>query len=89
VWTARASRRAPTSCSGAGLSRYCRPLTATDPDVGRSNPTIIRMVVDFPAPFGPRKPVTIPGRTVNDTPSTAVLSSYLLVSVDASIMQRT
>ncbi|CAM5713681.1 hypothetical protein SMICM304S_01326 [Streptomyces microflavus] len=23
------------------------------------------MVVDFPAPFGPRKPVTRPGRTVN------------------------
>ena len=24
----------------------------------------MRIVVDFPAPFGPRKPVTVPGRTV-------------------------
>jgi hypothetical protein len=35
---------------------------------------IIRMVVDLPAPFGPRKPVTMPGRTVNVSPSTAVLA---------------
>ncbi|MET8572296.1 hypothetical protein [Streptomyces sp. NPDC004783] len=26
------------------------------------------MVVDFPAPFGPTKPVTRPGRTVNVIP---------------------
>jgi hypothetical protein len=30
----------------------------TVPADGASNPTIIRMVVDFPLPFGPRKPVT-------------------------------
>jgi hypothetical protein len=29
------------------------------------------MVVVLPAPFGPRKPVTRPGRTVNDRSSTA------------------
>ena len=34
----------------------------------------MRIVVDLPAPLGPRKPVTVPGRTWNDTPSTAVLS---------------
>ena len=44
-----------------------RPFTVTDPDVGASSPRIMRMVVDFPAPFGPRKPVTCPGRTVNDS----------------------
>ena len=33
---------------------------------------MIRMVVDFPAPLGPRKPVTRPGRAVNVTSSTAV-----------------
>jgi hypothetical protein len=38
-----------------------RPLTTTWPAVGSSRPAIIRIVVDFPAPFGPRKPVTIPG----------------------------
>ena len=39
------------------------PLTVTAPDVGRSSPMIMRMVVDFPAPFGPRKPVTRPAST--------------------------
>ena len=30
-----------------------------------------RIVVDLPAPFGPTKPVTWPGRTVNVMPSSA------------------
>src|SRR5438067_5005117 len=55
----------PTSCSGAACARGGRPLTVTEPLVGSSRPRIIRIVVDFPAPFGPRKPVTVPGRTVN------------------------
>ena len=38
------------------------------------------MVVDFPAPFGPRKPVTVPGRTVNVRSETAVVGPYRLVS---------
>jgi hypothetical protein len=33
---------------------------------------MIRIVVDLPAPFGPRKPVTRPGSAVNETRSTAV-----------------
>ncbi len=36
-------------------------------------PRTIRIVVDFPAPLGPRKPVTVPGWAVNDNPSTAVV----------------
>src|SRR3954471_23896987 len=36
-------------------------------------PVIIRMVVDLPAPFGPRKPSTSPRSTANETPSTARL----------------
>jgi hypothetical protein len=35
-------------------------------------------VTGLPAPFGPRNPVTVPGRMVNDKPSTAVLSPYRL-----------
>ncbi|RYJ30428.1 hypothetical protein CU044_1163 [Streptomyces sp. L-9-10] len=58
----------------------------TEPAVGASRPTIIRMVVDFPAPFGPRKPVTSPGFTVKDRRPTTVLSPYRLVSSLASIM---
>src|SRR4051794_31500874 len=46
------------------------------------------MVVDFPAPLGPRNPVTIPGRTVKDRASTASFSSYLLVSSRDSITTR-
>jgi hypothetical protein len=34
----------------------------------------MRIVVDLPAPFGPRKPVTRPGSTVKSMPSTAVLA---------------
>src|SRR3954452_18232606 len=44
------------------------------------------MVVDLPAPFGPRNPVTTPGLIVNDRASTASFSSYRLVNVRASIM---
>ena len=40
--------------------------------VGGVSPTMTRMVVDLPAPLGPRKPVTRPGRAVKVTSSTAV-----------------
>src|SRR5436189_3611025 len=43
-------------------------------------PTIIRIVVVFPAPLGPRKPNTLPGRTSNDSPSTAVKSPNRFVT---------
>ncbi len=33
---------------------------------------MMRMVVDLPAPLGPRNPVTRPGVAVNETSSTAV-----------------
>ena len=49
-----------------------------------------RIVVDLPAPLGPRNPVTTPGRTVNVTWSTAVTAfspePYFLVSSRTSIM---
>jgi hypothetical protein len=71
---ARASSIAPTSCSGAWRSIYERPSMLTDPAVGASNPRIKRMVVDLPAPLGPRKPVTIPGFTWKLRSSTATFS---------------
>jgi hypothetical protein len=40
--------------------------------VGTVSPTIIRIVVDLPAPFGPTKPVTRPAATVKVRSSTAV-----------------
>ena len=62
------------------------PLTRTVPLVGRSSPAITRIVVDFPAPFGPRNPVTTPGSTTKLSPSTAALSPYRLVKPSISIM---
>lgn len=62
-----ASRSAPTVRNGSFSSRYGLPLISAWPAVGRSSPRIIRMVVDFPDPFGPRKPVTRPGSTMNDS----------------------
>lgn len=59
------------ACSANGL-----PLTNTLPRVGRSRPTIIRMIVDFTAPLGPENPVTCPGSTVKVRSSTATLSPY-------------
>ena len=47
---------------------------------------MIRSVVVLPAPFGPRNPVTCPGRTVKLSPSTAVTGPNRLVSPQTSIM---
>src|SRR5688572_8533726 len=41
------------------------------PDVGSSNPPIIRRVVVLPHPDGPRREKNSPGRTSRETPSTA------------------
>ena len=61
------------------------PRTAVLPAVGRTSPRIARIVVDFPAPFGPRKPVTVPGETVNERSSTARVEPYRLVRPSTSI----
>src|SRR3954471_20601768 len=50
------------------------------PEVAGTRPVIIRIVVVLPAPFGPRKPVTVPGSSAKDTSSTTVRSPYCLVS---------
>ena len=46
----------------------------------------MRMVVDLPAPLGPRKPVTRPVAAVKDTSSTAVKAPYCLVRDSTVIM---
>jgi len=50
------------------------------PDVGVTSPSSIRSVVVLPAPFGPRNPVTVPGRTAKVRSSTAVTAPKRLVS---------
>ena len=56
----------------AGGFRGRRPATRAVPDVGRSRPRMTRIVVVLPVLFGPRKPVTCPGRAAKLSPSTAV-----------------
>ena len=47
------------------------PHTLILPQVGGMKPVIMRMVVDLPAPLGPRKPTTSPLLTSKETSSTA------------------
>ena len=79
----------PISRPGLGRSAYRRPSTVTAPDVAGVRPTRIRIVVDLPAPLGPRKPVTRPGSARKVTWSTAVKPPYFLVSESTMIMTRT
>ena len=44
-----------------------------------------RKVVDFPAPLGPRKPVTRPGRAWKDSRSNASVEPYRFVNSLTSI----
>ncbi len=56
-----------------------KPQTSAVPDVGSMNPASIRMVVDFPAPLGPRKPRTSPLAIDMEISSTARSGPNLLV----------
>src|SRR5579862_449000 len=44
---------------------------SASPALGLASPSNIRSVVVLPAPFGPRKPVIVPGASANDSESTA------------------
>src|SRR5580765_1603438 len=50
------------------------------PEGGAARPSSSRMVVDFPAPFGPRNPVMRPGASSKVRSLTAVTVPYRLVS---------
>ena len=54
------------------------------PASGATSPASIRSVVVFPAPFGPRNPVTDPGATLKVSPS-AVTPPNLLVRPEITI----
>src|ERR1700733_13177986 len=58
--------------SGSRPTSY--PATRARPEVGVNRPQSMRMVVDLPAPFGPRKPNTSPLRTSRLMRSTATKS---------------
>src|SRR5438309_1275763 len=50
---------------------FSSPSQVIDPESGMKMPVIIRMVVVFPAPLRPRRPVMVPRGTEKETPSTA------------------
>ena len=60
-------RRTPSGCLATS-----KPPTVAVPLVGGRSVVSMRISVDLPAPFGPSRPKTSPGCTVNDMPSTAV-----------------
>ena len=49
-------------------------------------PVIMRIVVDLPAPFGPRKPSTSPRSTVKEMPSTARLALNVFTRLSIRII---
>jgi hypothetical protein len=49
------------------LPSHVEPRDAPCPSLGSSNPHNMRMTVDLPDPFGPRKPKIEPLATENET----------------------
>src|SRR5580700_8786342 len=63
----------------SGCVATSKPATHAFPAVGASKPHRIRIVVDFPAPLGPRKPKISPRFTSSEMLSTATKSPKRLV----------
>src|SRR5690242_15310385 len=62
-----------------GCSRTSKPATLAEPAVGGRKQVRTRIVVVFPAPFGPRKPTICPFSTSKEILSTAIVRAYRLV----------
>ncbi len=60
-------------------------MTVVVPAVARTRPRMIRSVVVLPAPFGPRKPVIVPSRTLKLRSSTATVFRNRFVRCSTSI----
>ena len=75
--------------ASTGRSARSKPPTLTRPAVGGRKPVIIFMVVDLPAPLGPRKPSTVPRSTEKLTPSTAVKAPKRFTRWSISIIAMT
>src|SRR5947207_15036159 len=71
-----------------GDSSTSYPPTEMEPEVGGMKPVIMRMVVDLPAPLGPRKPRTSPFSTVNEMPSTARFAPKAFTRLSMRIIRR-
>src|ERR1039457_546883 len=73
------------TCSGSVDTS--KPATEARPEVGVSNPHSMRMVVDFPAPLGPRKPKISPLGTWSETWSTATNEPKVLTRLSMETAQ--
>src|SRR6266704_1151557 len=65
--------------TSSGFSSTSKPATVAVPEVGNRNPVRMRIVVVFPAPFGPRKPTICPFSTSNEMSLTATVRAYRFV----------
>ena len=70
LWRARVEHHAD-GASRVVEAAEVSPPTSARPASARARPVRIRRVVDFPAPLGPRKPVTLPGTQMKLRSSTA------------------
>ena len=89
MFSATVSSTSRLSCCGTTpkCARICGPFTSGSlprivrvPDVLTEVAPMMRIVVDLPAPFGPKKPKDSPFATSKSMPSTAMKSPYFLVS---------
>ena len=69
-----------TSRSYGARRETSSPPSSTLPEVGASNPAIIRRQVVFPDPEGPSIEKNSPSRTSRSTPSTATTSPNRLTT---------
>src|SRR5712664_3351224 len=69
-----------------GASRTSNPATVAVPDVGGKKHVNTRIVVVFPAPFGPRKPTIWPFSTSKEMSSTARVRAYRFVKPSTLII---
>src|SRR5688500_9255603 len=72
--------------ASSGWVWISNPATRAVPALGRRKPVIIFMLVDLPAPLGPRKPSTSPAATWKLRLSTARLVPKRLLRPTTSIM---
>ena len=84
------ARHLPAGCRSPVEARCSRarpsvPATRTSPAVGASKPVSSLMVVDFPEPFGPRKPNSVPAATCKFRSRTAITRPNVLVTPRASM----
>ena len=75
-------------CDAGSSTEIARPghSSTASASSGASRPRITRIVVDFPAPLGPTKPVTWPAGTLKVMPSRALVGPNLLCSPQTSML---